>query len=434
MIYQFKADKTNAGLNFDINLQKDKRVYCFIGENGVGKTQLLETMAKSVLYSHSLLKDNGKYLGRFYRKGGIFEGNWNTELKLYFAEGINLNGFDFKNLVEIRMLFGASSVEEYEAIHSAIQNINKPFIYIGAQNRGYAKNLDTNNIKILGDRSKRLESALLKTYNYMNSLPVDEVSFADWFMSRLMINRNFVAGQEKTDHEVILVCKLLQGLEPIRLKDLLIKKDDSYTINMAIADGELLFNGIPIDKLSTGYISIIKIFQDIIDGFSSWRLNENEKIEEMEGIVFIDEIESHLHPKWERAIIPFLKKHFPKATFYVATHSPLVISSTEEGEAYELVKEDEYIVAKELGNPRSWYMADIYSQAFHVDYNEEFEKEQENIIQLTAEFSKAVKEYTKTKNDSLKPEIEKIYQDLDKILAASDPRRMTIENLKKLVA
>ena len=47
MINQFVAENTQANLNFNIELQKDKRVYCFIGENGVGKTQLLESMAKS---------------------------------------------------------------------------------------------------------------------------------------------------------------------------------------------------------------------------------------------------------------------------------------------------------------------------------------------------------------------------------------------------
>lgn len=269
----------------------------------------------------------------------------------------------------------------------------------------------------------------------MNSLKVDEVTAADWFMSRLVINRNFVYGQEKTDDDVVLVCKLLQDLEPIKLKNIAVynQKNNDYDFNIGFHEGKLLFNGIPFDKLSTGYISIIKIFQDIIDAYSSCRLNDNDKIEDTEGIVFIDEIEAHLHPKWEQSIIPFLKKHFPKTTFYIATHSPLVISSTDEGEAYELVQEGESIVAKELGNPKSWYMADIYSQAFHVKYNEDFEKEQGKIIELSADFSKTVKEFIRTKATDKKEKAEELYRDLDKALADSDPRRLTIDNLKKLV-
>jgi recombinational DNA repair ATPase RecF len=46
MIYHFVAEQTNANLDFDITLDKEKSVYCFIGENAVGKTNLLENMAK----------------------------------------------------------------------------------------------------------------------------------------------------------------------------------------------------------------------------------------------------------------------------------------------------------------------------------------------------------------------------------------------------
>lgn len=44
------------------------------------------------------------------------------------------------------------------------------------------------------------------------------------------------------------------------------------------------------------------------------------------GVVLIDEIELHLHPKWQRGIIPDLKKTFSKCQFIVTTHSPQVIS------------------------------------------------------------------------------------------------------------
>jgi len=44
------------------------------------------------------------------------------------------------------------------------------------------------------------------------------------------------------------------------------------------------------------------------------------------GVVLIDEIELHLHPKWQRAIIPNLAKTFPNCQFIITTHSPQVIS------------------------------------------------------------------------------------------------------------
>jgi len=46
MIRQFKAEQTGLGFDFDVTLTPDKRMYCFIGKNGIGKTQLLENIDK----------------------------------------------------------------------------------------------------------------------------------------------------------------------------------------------------------------------------------------------------------------------------------------------------------------------------------------------------------------------------------------------------
>jgi len=46
-----------------------------------------------------------------------------------------------------------------------------------------------------------------------------------------------------------------------------------------------------------------------------------------QGIVIIDEIDLHLHPQWQRRIIPQLRKTFPNIQFIVTTHSPLVLES-----------------------------------------------------------------------------------------------------------
>ena len=56
------------------------------------------------------------------------------------------------------------------------------------------------------------------------------------------------------------------------------------------------------------------------------------------GIVLIDEIELHLHPKWQRAVLPALHKTFPNVQFIVTTHSPQVLSE---------VKDDEIIILRD---------------------------------------------------------------------------------------
>ena len=48
-----------------------------------------------------------------------------------------------------------------------------------------------------------------------------------------------------------------------------------------------------------------------------------------EGVVLIDEIDLHLHPKWQKTIVPNLKDLFPNIQFILTTHSPFIIQSLE---------------------------------------------------------------------------------------------------------
>src|SRR5438132_1106565 len=47
------------------------------------------------------------------------------------------------------------------------------------------------------------------------------------------------------------------------------------------------------------------------------------------GVVLIDEVDSHLHPEWQRQIGFWLKRHFPKMQFIVTTHSPLICQAAD---------------------------------------------------------------------------------------------------------
>ncbi|MDJ0734978.1 MAG: AAA family ATPase [Nostocaceae cyanobacterium] len=64
------------------------------------------------------------------------------------------------------------------------------------------------------------------------------------------------------------------------------------------------------------------------------------------GVVLIDEIELHLHPQWQREIIPALTRTFPNCQFIVTTHSPQIISHVKPGGIFILEKTDKGIIAK----------------------------------------------------------------------------------------
>lgn len=56
---------------------------------------------------------------------------------------------------------------------------------------------------------------------------------------------------------------------------------------------------------------------------------QNISPEELCGIAIIDEIDVHLHISLQKKVLPFLIKAFPKVQFIVSTHSPFVITSTD---------------------------------------------------------------------------------------------------------
>lgn len=78
------------------------------------------------------------------------------------------------------------------------------------------------------------------------------------------------------------------------------------------------------DQLSEGYKSVIIFVCDLI-----FRLIQNQpwaqSIQELKGVVLVDEIDLHLHPKWQFIIIKKLRALFPNVQFVFSTHSPAII-------------------------------------------------------------------------------------------------------------
>ena len=86
----------------------------------------------------------------------------------------------------------------------------------------------------------------------------------------------------------------------------------------------------PWSELSDGYHVFIALVADVAR--RAVMLNEfdgAEAPEHVEGVVLIDEIDLHLHPRWQRTALPKLRDVFPKLQLIVTTHSPQVLSSVE---------------------------------------------------------------------------------------------------------
>jgi predicted ATP-binding protein involved in virulence len=79
------------------------------------------------------------------------------------------------------------------------------------------------------------------------------------------------------------------------------------------------------DQLSTGEQTIIALVGDLARRLVMANPELNNPLEG-DGVVLIDEIDLHLHPSWQKKILPLLSKTFPNCQFIVTTHSPLVLS------------------------------------------------------------------------------------------------------------
>ncbi len=82
---------------------------------------------------------------------------------------------------------------------------------------------------------------------------------------------------------------------------------------------------LPVEVLSDGYRSTINWVLD----FVAWQIYAEKlsKNRDFYGIILIDELEQHLHPKWQRLIVNLLKEQFPNTQIIATTHSPLIASS-----------------------------------------------------------------------------------------------------------
>lgn len=93
-------------------------------------------------------------------------------------------------------------------------------------------------------------------------------------------------------------------------------------------DGKSIVNS--IDALSTGQLALFEMFSTIIKYADSDNIDLSHKLQEISGIVVIDEIELHLHSTLQREVLPKLFKLFPKVQFIITSHSPLFLLGMQE--------------------------------------------------------------------------------------------------------
>jgi len=180
--------------------------------------------------------------------------------------------------------------------------------------------------------------------------------------------------------------------------------EDRLTIDLH--DGRTL----PLDLLPDGTRATLAMVADML-----WRASQlnphlgAQTAQETPGLVLIDEIDLHLHPKWQRRIIGDLHRAFPRVQFIVTTHSPFIIQSLDAVEESRLIKLDEGEIEEEF---RGRSIEDIVEDVQGVDLPQMSER-RKAMLEAAEDYYRVLHEA----KDVEEQERERLKRRLDELLA-----------------
>ncbi len=318
MNYFIKNIKINKLLHlqdFNIPIANEKTPHLILtGKNGTGKTILLNAIAD---FLDIVKEDTSMHFLNYYNYLEQWKNKKNNSpqetmqaterIKYYQNKIVNLYGKVNVDMVDI-----AQIIEQYQKKNFVIS-------FYGAgrlAKMNEPKNPTKPNLQVNGKASSSLTDQFL------------------YFLSDLKI-QEALARNEQQYNDADNIKAWFENFEKI-LKDIyndqelqleFIYKDYSFKIH---TNGK----SFKFNEMSDGYIAAIDIIADLIlkmqDGDSLTRNYQKQ------GIVLIDEIETHLHLELQRLVMPLLTRIFPNIQFIVTTHSPFVLSSMSNAIAYDL--------------------------------------------------------------------------------------------------
>lgn len=396
-------------LDFDTSPQ---RPTVFIGVNGVGKSSILDSLAillswfiKQVEFDtinmpEHLLVNNVNY----YFKNDLLQGR-------DFSGSINNN----YNEAEGKILVNYQSEDSYWSIVCKKNYLTN--IIFGMEINYYIDNLENLTNKIFKERlvlpiivyysiKRKVDEFSLEIQNFSSSpISSSEVYKAYRDPVAQEVYRNSLSDNN-VDFEIFFQwCRNTEDLENERIRD-----DANYQNKQLVAVRNSIYSLIPefsnlrvrrsplrmtvdkkigdkvkeltINQLSDGEKCLLAMVGDIARRLAIANPSLDDPLQG-EGIVLIDEIELHLHPQWQRKIIPRLTETFPNCQFIVTTHSPQVLSHVYSENIYILQSTPNGIIASQ---PESSYGRDsnqILENVMDVSaYPEEIEKELLKLFRL----------------------------------------------------
>jgi predicted ATP-binding protein involved in virulence len=158
---------------------------------------------------------------------------------------------------------------------------------------------------------------------------------------------------------------------------------EPLSVRVKIREYELEF-----DLLPDGLKSIISWIADLLIRLDRLKWIDDRNVLDRNFILFLDEIEIHLHPAWQRRILPVVQKLFKNAQIFIATHSPFVVASVSDAWVYRfnVTNGKSHLASVEEAKAGSSY-ATVIDEIFGIDefFDVETEKELQEFERLKQE-------------------------------------------------
>lgn len=304
-------------------------VNLLIGDNGVGKTTILEAMTVAL----------GDYLNGLngIAKNGIKSSDARIDTHVLSDAS---QGFVYSTPVIIKAIFQGREKTMAGEVTRRDETSNSKTRFLGKEVAKYA-NILVNDIQaelplFCYFSTSRLAPPKREDFGTVskNKLNDRRCGYIGCFESNLDIKAiqawclkmEMAAFQQKKSIAEYEAFKKLVSNFMWRMNELDEKPEISYS--RAFETMVYSENGktLPVHYLSAGYQSLLWIIMNM--AFRLALLNPGkENLGNVKGVVLLDEIDMHLHPKWQWKIIEALRDTFPKIQFIMATHSPIIISS-----------------------------------------------------------------------------------------------------------
>ena len=312
-----------------MNLEFSSGVNLLIGNNGVGKTTVLEALALSIQTYFSRMNDIAK---KSIKKDDVhFTSNLvgdASQHRVYsnptvIKSEINLGGLEYSSEISREDETNATRTKytgkEFAAAGRDLLNSQEAILPVICY-FSTSRVVDTQKVSTNAVGKNKLNDRRCGYIDCLNAT-LDRKALTDWTFKMAMAEYKkgtAVAEYEAFKKAVGIFMQKMNDLEEIPLVEY---TRDFEDITYA-EDGKTML----VNYLSAGYQSLLWMLMEI--SFRIALLNpELSDYSQAEGIVLIDEIDMHLHPRWQWEILDALHSSFPKVQFIAATHSPIIISS-----------------------------------------------------------------------------------------------------------